>query len=132
MQRVAVARALMMDPPLILADEPTGNLDSSTGAAIMELLRSVARDDGDDRAVVMVTHNLQAAAETDRVITLQDGALKSDVSPGRVLPPSGRHSTGMREQPTEIIPTVHNGTFTSDMLMNFPPPQIGRHSARRS
>jgi putative ABC transport system ATP-binding protein len=132
MQRVAVARALMMDPPLILADEPTGNLDSSTGAAIMELLRSVARDDGDYRAVVMVTHNLQAAAETDRVITLQDGALKSDVSPGRVPPPSGRHSTGMREQPTEIIPTVHNGTFTSDMLVNFPPPRNGRHSARRS
>src|SRR5258707_14389262 len=77
MQRVAVARALMMDPPLILADEPTGNLDSSTGSAIMDLLRSVARDDGDYRAVVMVTHNLQAPAETDRVITLQDGALKS-------------------------------------------------------
>jgi putative ABC transport system ATP-binding protein len=132
MQRVAVARALMMDPPLILADEPTGNLDSTTGAAIMELLRSVARDDGDYRAVVMVTHNLQAAAETDRVITLQDGALKSDVCPGRVPPPSGRHSTGMREQPTEIIPTVHNGTFTSDMLVDSPPPRLGRHSARRS
>jgi putative ABC transport system ATP-binding protein len=132
MQRVAVARALMMDPPLILADEPTGNLDSTTGAAIMELLRSVARDDGDYRAVVMVTHNLQAAAETDRVITLQDGALKSDVCPGRVPPPSGRHSTGMREQPTEIIPTVHNGTFTSDILVDSPPPRLGRHSARRS
>jgi putative ABC transport system ATP-binding protein len=132
MQRVAVARALMMDPPLILADEPTGNLDSTTGAAIMELLRSVARDDGDYRAVVMVTHNLQAAAETDRVITLKDGALKSDVCPGRVPPPSGRHSTGMREQPTEIIPTVHNGTFTSDMLVDSPPPRLGRHSARRS
>jgi len=78
-QRVAVARALMMDPPLILADEPTGNLDSGTGAAILELLRSVAHDIGVHRAVVMVTHNEEAASATDRVITLQDGALKSDL-----------------------------------------------------
>jgi putative ABC transport system ATP-binding protein len=79
MQRVAVARALMMDPPLILADEPTGNLDSSTGAAVLELLRSVAHEVGVRRSVVMVTHNVQAASATDRVITLQDGAVKSDV-----------------------------------------------------
>jgi len=76
MQRVAVARALMMDPPLILADEPTGNLDTKTGTAIMELLTDVAHQDG--RSVVMVTHNLEAAASTDRVITLQDGRLGSD------------------------------------------------------
>ena len=76
MQRVAVARALMMDPPLILADEPTGNLDTKTGAAIMALLTDVAHQDG--RSVVMVTHNLEAAAATDRVVTLQDGRLGSD------------------------------------------------------
>jgi len=79
MQRVAVARALMLDPPLILADEPTGNLDSATGTAIVELLRGVAHDADVDRAVVMVTHNAEVAWATDRVITLQDGALKSDV-----------------------------------------------------
>ncbi|GAB4685424.1 ABC transporter ATP-binding protein [Mycobacterium avium] len=79
MQRVAVARALMMDPPLILADEPTGNLDSSTGAAILELLAEVAHEGGGDRLVVMVTHNSDAAAATDRVITLQDGRVGSDV-----------------------------------------------------
>src|SRR3954454_16856063 len=79
MQRVAVARALMMDPPLILADEPTGNLDSATGSAILELLNDVAHDVDYARAVVMVTHNAQAAAATDRVITLADGALVSDV-----------------------------------------------------
>jgi putative ABC transport system ATP-binding protein len=78
MQRVAVARALMMDPSLILADEPTGNLDSATGASILALLAEVAREDGDSRLVVMVTHNSDAAATTDRVITLQDGRVGSD------------------------------------------------------
>jgi putative ABC transport system ATP-binding protein len=80
MQRVAVARALMMDPPLILADEPTGNLDTKTGSAIMGLLTDVAHQDG--RSVVMVTHNLDAASATDRVITLTDGRIGSDVLAG--------------------------------------------------
>jgi len=78
MQRVAVARALMMDPPLILADEPTGNLDSTTGASILALLADLAHEDGRGRLVVMVTHNSDAAASTDRVITLQDGRVGSD------------------------------------------------------
>src|ERR1700733_850701 len=78
MQRVAVARALMMDPPLILADEPTGNLDSTTGASILTLLTEVAHEDGRCRLVVMVTHNADAAEATDRVITLQDGRVGSD------------------------------------------------------
>lgn len=78
MQRVAVARALMMDPSLILADEPTGNLDSSTGASILSLLAEVAHEDGGNRLVVMVTHNSDAAATTDRKITLQDGRVGSD------------------------------------------------------
>jgi putative ABC transport system ATP-binding protein len=80
MQRVAVARALMMDPPLILADEPTGNLDTKTGASIMALLTDIAHQDG--RSVVMVTHNLEAASSTDRVITLTDGRIGSDVLVG--------------------------------------------------
>jgi len=81
MQRVAVARALMMDPPLILADEPTGNLDTKTGGAIMALLADIAHQHG--RSVVMVTHNLDAASATDRVITLTDGRVGSDVTAGR-------------------------------------------------
>jgi putative ABC transport system ATP-binding protein len=78
MQRVAIARALMMNPPLILADEPTGNLDSETGASILALLAEVAHEEGRGRLVVMVTHNSDAAATTDRIITLQDGRLGSD------------------------------------------------------
>ncbi|MCV7194972.1 ABC transporter ATP-binding protein [Mycobacterium angelicum] len=80
LQRVAVARALMMDPPLILADEPTGNLDSATGAAILALLAEVAHEPGRRRLVVMVTHNSEAAANSDRVITLHDGRVGADES----------------------------------------------------
>ncbi|WP_330229251.1 ABC transporter ATP-binding protein [Nocardia sp. NBC_00508] len=75
MQRVAVARALIMDPPLILADEPTGNLDSKTGAAILELLGEIA---GSGNSVVMVTHDMSAVTYCDRVITLRDGLIGSN------------------------------------------------------
>src|SRR6201992_2468409 len=78
MQRVAVARALMMDPPLILADEPTGHLDSTTGASVLGLLAEVAHEEGRGRLVLMVTHNAEAAAMTDRIIALQDGRVGSD------------------------------------------------------
>ncbi|MBF6215351.1 ABC transporter ATP-binding protein [Nocardia puris] len=74
MQRVAVARALIMDPPLILADEPTGNLDSKTGAAILALLGEIA---GGGSSVVMVTHDMGAIEYCDRVITLRDGRIGS-------------------------------------------------------
>src|ERR1700731_2104666 len=82
MQRVAVARALMMDPSLILADEPTGNLDSATGASILALLAEVAHEPGRGRLVVMVTHNSGGAEATDRVIMLQDGRVSSDQRSG--------------------------------------------------
>ncbi|MGK8523547.1 ABC transporter ATP-binding protein [Nocardia asteroides] len=82
MQRVAVARALIMDPPLILADEPTGNLDSKTGAAILELLGEIA---GSGSSVVMVTHDMGAVAYCDRVITLRDGRIGSNDSVERTV-----------------------------------------------
>ncbi|WP_433201528.1 ABC transporter ATP-binding protein [Nocardia sp. CA-107356] len=75
MQRVAVARALIMDPPLILADEPTGNLDSKTGAAILKLLGDIAEN---GNSVVMVTHDMGAIEYCDRVITLRDGQIGSN------------------------------------------------------
>jgi ABC-type lipoprotein export system ATPase subunit len=71
-QRFAIARALVNDPVLLLADEPTGNLDVEAGAEVLRLLRAGA-DDG--RAVVMVTHEAAAASIADRVLTLRDGRL---------------------------------------------------------
>jgi putative ABC transport system ATP-binding protein len=72
-QRVAVARALVADPALILADEPTGNLDTRASEEIAALLRQVANDYG--RAVVVVTHDPRIAAHADRIIFLKDGAV---------------------------------------------------------
>ena len=71
-QRFAIARALVNDPAVLLADEPTGNLDVHAGAEVLRLLRAGA-DDG--RAVVMVTHAAAAASIADRVLTLRDGRL---------------------------------------------------------
>jgi putative ABC transport system ATP-binding protein len=73
MQRVAIARALATDPPVLLADEPTGNLDSRTGADILALLKSTARATG--HTLVMVTHDAGAAAYGDRIIRLHDGCI---------------------------------------------------------
>jgi putative ABC transport system ATP-binding protein len=129
MQRVAVARALMMDPPLILADEPTGNLDSATGSAILELLNDVAHDVGYTRAVVMVTHNAQAAAATDLVITLADGALVSDVFT-EASPVLGRHSASPPvDPPTDRFDSVrHDGPDTDVLVARA---AVGRHAAYR-
>jgi ABC-type lipoprotein export system ATPase subunit len=71
-QRFAIARALVNDPPVVLADEPIGNLDPVSGSAVLELLRGIA-DEG--RAVAMVTHQPEASAIADRVLRLEDGRL---------------------------------------------------------
>lgn len=75
-QRVAVARALMMDPALILADEPTGNLDSKRSEEIMQLFRSINKSGA---TIVLITHEPEIAAFADRVITLKDGKITKDV-----------------------------------------------------
>lgn len=77
-QRVALARALITRPAILLADEPTGNLDSKTGIAMMQLLRESARDL--KQAIVMVTHDSKAAAYADRVIFLRDGHVVDQIS----------------------------------------------------
>lgn len=77
-QRVAIARALIFDPPILLADEPTGNLDSHTGEEILTLLDNLHREY--NTTVLMVTHNEEAAAYCDRILRLRDGrVVKEDV-----------------------------------------------------
>ena len=70
-QRVAIARAIVGNPEIILADEPTGNLDSKMGAEVMELLHKLNKEDG--RTIVMVTHNEEQAKQTNRIVHLFDG-----------------------------------------------------------
>ena len=73
-QRVAIARALLRNPPLVLADEPTGNLDERTGADVMDLLDTLTRKAG--RALIMVTHSHHIAGLADTVVTIRDGHLE--------------------------------------------------------
>jgi putative ABC transport system ATP-binding protein len=72
-QRVAIARALVHDPRLVLADEPTGNLDDHTGAQVLELLEAVTRGSG--RGLLVATHSREVAARADRVLAIEDGRL---------------------------------------------------------
>jgi putative ABC transport system ATP-binding protein len=76
-QRVAIARALIARPTVLFADEPTGNLDSAAGAAVLELLRDAVAEDG--QTTVMVTHDPRAAAAADRVLFLADGRIVGDL-----------------------------------------------------
>jgi putative ABC transport system ATP-binding protein len=76
-QRVAIARALVTEPTVLLADEPTGNLDSRTSAEVLELLRDTVREYG--QTTLMVTHDPRAAAIADRVLFLADGSLVRDL-----------------------------------------------------
>lgn len=76
MQRVAIARALVHNPRLLLADEPTGNLDTATSAAILDLLRRVAADG--KTAIVMATHSAEAAAAAGRTIRMRDGRIEPE------------------------------------------------------
>lgn len=73
MQRVAIARALVQSPAILLADEPTGNLDTATGNLILQLLKRLTREQ--DTATIMATHSLEAAALADVVVTLRDGEI---------------------------------------------------------
>ncbi len=75
-QRVAVARAFSCRPPILLADEPTGNLDSATGQLVIDLLLRLHRDQGS--TLVLVTHDPTLAEQTERIITLHDGTIVSD------------------------------------------------------
>ena len=76
-QRVALARAFMVKPPILMADEPTGNLDSANGQQVLDLLISLNREE--HTTLVLVTHDRELATHADRIITLKDGLVISDV-----------------------------------------------------
>lgn len=102
MQRAAIARALINRPRILLADEPTGNLDVETGGEIVRLLRDLNRRDG--LTIIMVTHNLDIVAETDRVIRLVKGRVEP-AHPDVVRPPSLYRGD---EEPHSLL----DGTFS--------------------
>ena len=80
-QRVAVARAFACRPPILLADEPTGNLDSATGRQVIDLLLGLNRDQGS--TLILVTHDQTLASHAERIITLRDGRVESDSLKGK-------------------------------------------------
>ena len=99
MQRVAIARALVNDPDILLADEPTGALDSETSIQVMELLKEVAKD----RLVVMVTHNPELAHQyATRIVQLKDGVIRSDTDP-------------FEPNTAQLAPPVHKSMGRSSM-----------------
>ena len=75
-QRIAVARALVINPRVIFADEPTGSLDSATGGAVMEQFVAAVRQE--NAAMVLVTHDHQTAAHADRIVSMHDGRTDTD------------------------------------------------------
>ncbi|MGO4211972.1 ABC transporter ATP-binding protein [Terriglobus sp. 2YAB30_2] len=89
-QRVAIARALLNNPSILLADEPTGNLDSKTSIEVMEIFQSLQRERG--ITIVLITHELDVAAYGSRIITFKDGNILSDVAND-----SRRHASGELE-----------------------------------
>ncbi len=80
-QRVAVARAFACNPPILLADEPTGNLDSTTGRQVIDLILSLNRDHGS--TLVLVTHDAALASHAERIVSLRDGRIESDATSGK-------------------------------------------------
>ena len=126
-QRIAIARAMANDPSIILADEPTGALDSKTGRLVMDLFHKLHREQG--KTIVLITHNPELAAETDRIITIADGNIISnsaEVSPLEgirrapviAVKPSGIQETGEKndEAPAapDTVPGVNETNGTSE------------------
>jgi putative ABC transport system ATP-binding protein len=96
-QRVSVARSLMLEPKLLLADEPTGNLDSRAGGEVLDLLRDVNREEG--RTIVMVTHDPGAAARTDRIVFMRDGRFAGETPGGSTAAVLDFFADGRRRAP---------------------------------
>ncbi len=110
-QRTAVARALVHNPALILADEPTGNLDSVTGESIMSLLKSLNREQG--ITLIVVTHDPDVAAYADRIVRLRDGEIVAIEENGRSELPAPA-----RNEKTESAPAKKGGLTLSDIVQS--------------
>ena len=109
MQRVAIARALVNDPDILLADEPTGALDSDTSVQVMDLLREVAKD----RLVVMVTHNPELAEQyATRIVKLRDGKIRSDSDPFLI-------EEGTQEEPQHKNMGKSSMSFLTALSLSF-------------
>ena len=91
-QRVAIARAMANDPAIILADEPTGALDSSTGRLVMDLFHKLHREQG--KTIVLITHNQELAEETQRIVTIRDGQVVDVRAGSQVLPEESIYCLG--------------------------------------
>lgn len=90
-QRIAIARAMANNPAIILADEPTGALDSKTGRLVMDIFHKLHREQG--KTIILITHNTELAKETDRILTLSDGSIISDmVKMPTFVPPEKRNA----------------------------------------
>jgi ABC-type lipoprotein export system ATPase subunit len=96
-QRAAIARALVNDPNIVLADEPTGNLDTSTGSEVMDLLRDLNRERG--VTLILVTHDPEVAAYADRIVHLRDGEINNIETPGKKFIPTN-------QEPAIVSPAV--------------------------
>jgi putative ABC transport system ATP-binding protein len=77
MQRVAIARALVNDPEIILADEPTGNLDQQTGKAVLDAISDLSKQ---GKTIILITHDIYVAQHASRIIKIVDGKIESDIS----------------------------------------------------
>ena len=107
MQRVAIARALVNDPDILLADEPTGALDSDTSVQVMDLLKEVAKD----RLVVMVTHNPELAEQyATRIVRLSDGKIRADSNPCLLY--TSKHAVTGLYQIQSVILSVGQAWYT--------------------
>ena len=89
-QRVAIARAMANDPSIILADEPTGALDSATGRLVMDLFHALHEKQG--KTIVLITHNQELAKETERIVTIRDGRIESDRGGEQAARPAEREA----------------------------------------
>ena len=116
-QRVAIARALINNPSLLLADEPTGNLDTRTSYDIMATLKSLNRERG--VTIVMVTHEPDIAAYADRIVTMRDGEIISDVRQRPIQPTGSGQVAAMPQPAPALLPPATGDTISAHKVWSF-------------